>query len=80
MSLKDSINFVNKHSLELQEKYSGKYIALIGEEIIAIGDTIAEVDRKAKLVAENKPYLVEFVERGDLHAYSFEISNKKVNT
>ena len=80
MSLKDSIKFVNKHSIELQEKYSGKFIALLGEEVIAVGDTIPEVDSKAKLIAEKNPYLVEFVERGDLHAYNFEISNKKIHT
>ena len=77
MSLKDSINYVNKHALELQKKYSGKYIALIGEEIIAAGDTVAEVDRKARIISENQPYLVEFVERGDLHAFSFTVSDEK---
>lgn len=77
MSIKESIRFVNEHSLELQEKFSGKYIALIGEKIIAVGDTVVEVDRKAQLVAEGIMYLVEFVERGDLHAFSLTISNEK---
>ena len=71
MSIKESIRFVNEHSLELQEKFSGKYIALIGEKIIAVGDTVVEVDRKAQLVAEGIMYLVEFVERGDLQAFSY---------
>ena len=37
-----------KHSQEWSEKYPGKYIAIIGDKLVAIGHSEPEVFRKAK--------------------------------
>lgn len=41
-------NWIIGHSQELFEKYHGKHLAIIGEKIIAIGETALEVFKKAK--------------------------------
>jgi len=40
--------YLLKHSQELSEKYPGKYVAIVGDELVAIGDSELEVFRKAK--------------------------------
>jgi len=42
-------NWILRHSQELFEKYHGKHLAIVGETIIAIGETALEAFRKAKL-------------------------------
>jgi len=41
-------NWIIRHSQELFEKYHGKHLAIVGEKIIAIGETALEVFKKAK--------------------------------
>ncbi len=43
-----SNEYLLKHSQELSEKYPGKYIAIIDDELVAIGDSELEVFKKAK--------------------------------
>ncbi|MFW9993375.1 MAG: DUF5678 domain-containing protein [Candidatus Odinarchaeota archaeon] len=73
MALNDSIKWVHDNYHKLQEKYSGKYISVYKGEIIATGDSIDEVESKTELILTNdEEYLVEFIERGDLHTlYEF---------
>ncbi|MDI6839427.1 MAG: DUF5678 domain-containing protein [bacterium] len=40
--------FLLKHSQELSEKYPGKYLALVNNEIAAMGDSELEVFKRAK--------------------------------
>ncbi len=70
ISITKSAQWVDEHALDLQKRYAGKYIAVQDEKVIAVGNTIPEVNAKAKLVVQGKPFLIEFVERGDLHAFS----------
>ncbi|MHA2365546.1 MAG: DUF5678 domain-containing protein [Candidatus Hodarchaeales archaeon] len=76
MSITESIRWVHSNYEKLLEKYSGKYLAIFNSDIIAVGETIGEVETKVELILKNNgEYLVEFIDRGDLHAYSIEISN-----
>jgi len=40
--------WIVKHFEELVEKYGGKYIAVVYEKIVAIGDSPAKVDDEAR--------------------------------
>ena len=40
--------FLLKHSQELSEKYPGKYVAIVGDKLVAIGHSEPEVFEKAK--------------------------------
>jgi len=40
--------YLLKHSQELSEKYPGKFVAIVDDELIAIGDSELEVYRRAK--------------------------------
>ena len=44
----DAHEFFLKHSQEWSLKYPGKHIAIINNEIVAIGDSELEVFKKAK--------------------------------
>jgi hypothetical protein len=71
-----SIHWLHSNYKNLQQKYAGKYIAIFNEQIIAMGESFEETDLKAKLIVpDNKEYLIEFIERGDLYAYSSSISS-----
>ncbi|MEW6096318.1 MAG: DUF5678 domain-containing protein [bacterium] len=41
-------NYLLKHSQEFSEKYPGKYIAIIKDELVAIGNSSIEVFKRAK--------------------------------
>jgi len=43
-----SQRWIVKHFEELVERYGGKYIAVVDKKIVAIGNSPAEVDRKAR--------------------------------
>lgn len=44
----ESHEYLLKHSQELSEKYPGKYIAIVGDKLVAIGHTELEVFKKSK--------------------------------
>jgi len=46
--MKKSQKWIIEHFEELVDNYGGKYIAVVNEEIAAIGDSPSEVDRKAR--------------------------------
>ncbi len=39
--------WITKHFEELVDRYGGKYIAVVNEKVVAVGDSPVEVDRKA---------------------------------
>lgn len=41
-------NWFVKHSKDLSKKYHGKHLAIIGEKIVAVGETGLEAFRRAK--------------------------------
>ena len=43
-----SQKWITEHFEELVEKYGGKYLAVVDEKIVAIGDSPKEVDKEAR--------------------------------
>lgn len=41
-------DFLLKNSQKLSEKYAGKYLALVGDKLVAVGKDMVEVYRDAK--------------------------------
>jgi len=46
--------WIVEHFSELVGKYSGKYIAVVKEQLVAVGDSRAEVEEKARGVEPEK--------------------------
>lgn len=54
--------WIIEHEKELEEKYSGKYVAVIDEKIVAVERTSLEADRKGREKTKKIP-LVTYVPR-----------------
>jgi hypothetical protein len=52
--------WVVEHFSELVEKYAGKYVAVVNETLVAVGDTGKEVEQKAR---EFEPHKIPSVLR-----------------
>ncbi|UCG69157.1 MAG: hypothetical protein JSV09_15455 [Thermoplasmata archaeon] len=50
-----------KHSDELSKKYPGKYLAIIGEKIAAIGATASEAFKRAKEDYPDKKISIAYI-------------------
>ena len=50
---KDSL-WIVEHFSELVEKYAGKYVAVVNEQLVAVGDTRIEVEKKAREIETEK--------------------------
>jgi len=44
--------WLREHYAELQEKYPGKVVAIVGDKVVGVGDSISEVEKQLKGVAE----------------------------
>jgi len=42
--------WIVEHFSELVEKYAGKYIAVVNEQLVAVGDSGKEVEDKARAI------------------------------
>jgi len=40
--------WIHEHFEDLVEKYAGKYVAVVKEELVAVGETAGEVERIAR--------------------------------
>jgi len=50
--------WLGKHTPELQEKYAGKWIAVVNEEVVGVGDTAVQAyDQSRKRYPDIKPLL-----------------------
>jgi hypothetical protein len=65
MSTKETQNkdflWLNQHTPELQEKYAGKWVAVINQEIVGSGDSAAEAYDKSQKKYPNVRPLLDFV-------------------
>jgi len=52
-----------KHSQKRSEKYSGKYIAVVGTELVAIGNNEIEVFKKAKEKYPDREVSITYIPR-----------------
>ena len=41
--------WLGKHTPELQEKYAGKWIAVVNEEVVGVGDTATQAYNQSKI-------------------------------
>ena len=58
-------DFVAEHSQELFEKYSGKYIAVVDNKLVAVGDSNLEVFKKAEKKCRKKMIRISYIPRKD---------------
>ena len=61
----DNVDYFLKHSEELSRKYPGKYIAVVGNKLVAIGDNNKEVFVKAKKRFPGKIISISYIPRKD---------------
>lgn len=55
--------YLLKHSQKWSEKYPGKYIAVVGNELVAIGNNEIEVFKKAKEKYPDREVSITYVPR-----------------
>ena len=61
--------WIDENYPELEQKYAGRYIAVAGGRIIAVGDSAGEVNAKVKLLRpKDRQVLIAQIAYGDLHA------------
>ena len=68
----ESMDFawVSKNLKDLQKRYSGKFIAVSHEKVIAVADNWEDIERRAKQALKPKEsFIVEYIESGDLYAF-----------
>ena len=53
--------FLLRHSQELSEKYPGKYVAIVGDKLVAIGHSEPEVFEKAKEKYPDKEVSIAYI-------------------
>lgn len=57
----ESHEFLSKHSQELSEKYPGKYLAMVGEEIVSVSRSGHEAFIKAKAKYPDKKVHISYM-------------------
>lgn len=61
----DNGDYFLKHSEELSRKYPGKYVAIVGNKLIAIGGSNKEVFEKAKQRFPGRIISISYIPRKD---------------
>lgn len=61
----DELTFYVNSAREIDKKYAGKHIAIVGNKIVASGDSPKEVWEKAKKKNPKKTPTLAFVPKGD---------------
>ncbi len=56
-----------EHSLEIYEKYAGRWIAVFNGAVIATGDTADEAARAADMNHQGELYILEWIEPESEH-------------
>lgn len=57
--------WLTEHSIEIYEKYAGKWIAVFNGEVIGVGDTATEAAAQAESCQPNANYILEAVDSTD---------------
>ncbi len=61
----DAHEYLLKHSQELSEKYPGKYIAIVGDKMVAMGHDELEVFKEAKEKYQDKEVSIAYLPTDD---------------
>ena len=59
------MDFLVKHSQELSKKYPGKYLAMVDDRLVSIGNSNLEVFKKAKEKYPKKLISISYIPRKD---------------
>lgn len=54
--------WLTENSLEIYEKYAGKWIAVRDGEVVGVGSTASEAAEKAKATRPDAPFILELVD------------------
>ncbi len=54
-------NYMLKHSQELSEKYPGKYVAIVEDELVAVNNSAVNAFRKAKDKFPDKEVCISYI-------------------
>lgn len=54
--------WLTEHSLEIFEKYAGKWIAVCDGEVVGVGDTATEAAAQAKAARPGRKFILEAVD------------------
>ena len=65
MPMKKEFEFYIKHSGEINRRYSGKHIAIVGNRVVASGDSAMDVLKKAKQKYPKKRPVLTYVPEKD---------------
>ncbi len=63
--LEKEFQFYLDHQEDLVEKYEGKYVVIIGEEVVGVFDSDEEAYFGSEKKYEEGTFLIQFCERGD---------------
>lgn len=67
--------WIVEHFSELVNKYAGKYVAVVNEELVAVGKSGKEVENKAREVAPDKiPSVLRVPREEDMVCLSIDFS------
>lgn len=58
MSFRDDLEWWNEHCSELQDKYRGKWIAILDRKVISVGDNDADLIEEAEEKYRRMPFVV----------------------
>ena len=61
----NNVDYLLEHSEELSKKYPGKYIAIVNNKLVAIGNNNKEVFVKAKKRFPGKIISISYIPRKD---------------
>jgi Family of unknown function (DUF5678) len=54
--------WLTEHSLEIYEKYPGKWIAILDGEVVGVGNTAPEAAQQAEAKHPNSAFILEHVD------------------
>jgi ABC-type phosphate/phosphonate transport system ATPase subunit len=54
--------WLTEHSLEIYEKYAGKWIAVRDGKVVGVGSTASEAAEQAKAARSDAPFILELVD------------------
>ena len=59
----DEFNWLVEHSLEIQSKYAGKWIAVRDKLVVGVGDTATEAAAQARAKDPDAEFLLDAVDK-----------------
>ncbi len=57
----DTHSFLLKHSQEWSEKYAGKYIAVVGNELVSVNNSAVNAFKEAKEKFPDKEVCIDYI-------------------